>query len=114
MHPELELKDGVLTVYCELDYDYDVSFDRACNELVASNTDKLTIDLSRIRHITSTCIGMMAAAYIRAESTGKKLSIIAQGQVLKVLLMAGFANLMKVTDSGRFKARAVESCGESV
>lgn len=104
MRPELELKDGVLTVYQELEFDYDVAFDRACNELVAMDGANLVIDLSRINQITSTYIGMMAAAYIQAESKGKKLSIIAQGQVLKVLRMAGFANLMKLTDSGRFRA----------
>lgn len=104
MPPELDLKNGVLKVHAELDFDYDVAFDRACNALVASEEKDLVIDLSPIRHITSTCIAMMAAAYIRAEAENKKLSIIAQGSVLKALKLAGFANLMKVTDSGRFRA----------
>lgn len=111
MRQDFELRDGRLTVYQELESDYNVSFDRACNELVASDPEDLVIDLSRVRQITSSCIGMMAAAYIKAGSQEKKLSIIAQGQVLKVLKMAGFANLMRLSDSGRFKVY-VEPNGE--
>lgn len=104
MPPELDLKNGVLKVSKELDFDYDVGFDRACNELLLSEQDELIIDISPIRHITSTCIAMMAATYIKAKSSNKKLSIVARGEPLRALRMAGFANLMKVTDSGRFRA----------
>lgn len=104
MSQDLEIKQGVLTVKSELDFDYDVGFDRACNELIISEQKDLVIDLSAIRHITSTCIAMMAATYIRAEAEQKKLSVIAQGSVLRALKLAGFDNLMKVTDSGRFRA----------
>lgn len=103
MRPEYELKEGVLKVYKEMDFDYDVSFDRACSELVSSSEKKLVIDLSRIRHITSTYIGLMAAAFFQAQAHEKSISIIAQGQVLNALRLAGFANFMKLTDSGRFK-----------
>ncbi len=98
---DYELKDGVLKVFKELDFDYDVTFDRACSELVSSKETKLTIDLSRITRITSTYIGLMAAAFFQAQSNGKSISVIAQGAVLNVLRLAGFANFMPLTDSGR-------------
>lgn len=107
MRPDYELKDGVLKVLKEMDFDYDVSFDRACSELVSSVETKLVIDLSKIRHITSTYIGLMAAAFFQAQANGKSISIIAQGQVFNSLRMAGFANFMKLTDSGRFKVPAI-------
>lgn len=106
MRPDYELKDGVLKVHKEMDFDYDVSFDRACSELVSSQEAKLVIDLSRIQHITSTYIGLMAAAFFQAQAHDKTISIIAQGQVLNALKLAGFANFMKLTDSGRFKVQA--------
>ncbi len=103
MRPEYELKDGELSVYKEMDFDYDVEFDRACSQLVSSEQSKLIIDLSRIHRITSTCIGIMAAAFFQAQAKGKTITIIAHGPVLSALRMAGFANFMKLTDSGRFK-----------
>ncbi|MDR1744155.1 MAG: hypothetical protein LBS30_00185 [Planctomycetota bacterium] len=104
MRPEYELKDGVLKVFKEMDFDYDVSFDRACSELVSSRENSLVIDLSRINRITSTYIGLMAAAFFQAQAHEKSIGIIAQGAVLNALRLAGFSNFMKLTDSGRFKA----------
>lgn len=104
MRPDYELLDGVLKVFKELDYDYDVSFDRACSELVSSPQENLVIDLSRISRITSTYIGLMAAAFFQAKSNGKTISLIAQGSVLHALTRAGFANFMPITDSQRLKA----------
>ncbi len=103
MVPEYELKDGVLTVYKEMDFDYDVGFDRSCNELINSPGDTLVIDLSRITRITSTYIGLMAAAFFQASRRGKTIGIIAKGAVLHALRLAGFENFIKLTDSGRFK-----------
>lgn len=103
MRPDYQLKDGVLTIFKELDYDYDVSFDCACSELVSSPHPKLIIDMSRINRITSTYIGLMAAAFFQAKSNSKTISIIAQGSVLNTLRLAGFENFMPLTDSRRMK-----------
>ena len=96
---DFELVNGVLTVYKELDYDYDVTFDRACSELVSSPQQELVIDLSRISRITSTYVGLMAAAFFLAKAHKKTMSIIARGQVLNMVRMAGFENFMTVTDA---------------
>lgn len=103
MTPDYELKDGVLTVYKEMDFDYDVGFDRSCNELINAQEEKLVIDLSRIHRITSTYIGLMAATFFQAQAHGKTIGIIAHGAVLHALRLAGFDNFIKLTDSGRFK-----------
>ncbi len=103
MVPEYVLKDGVLTVNKELDFDYDVSFDRMCIELVNTPFDNLVIDLSRIQRITSTYIGLMAAAFFQASQRGKTIAINARGSVLHALRVAGFDNFIKLTDSGRFR-----------
>lgn len=103
MTPDFALKDGVLTVYKEMDFDYDVGFDRSCNELVNSPQENLVIDLSHISRITSTYIGLMAATFFQAKSHNKTIGIIASGSVLHALRLAGFDNFIKLTDSGRFK-----------
>ena len=108
MRPEYELKDGVLKIFKELDYDYDVGFDRACSELVSSPHQQLIIDLSRINRITSTYIGLMAAAFFQAQSHEKTIGIIAKGAVLNTLRRAGFSNFMKLTDSGRIELPQTE------
>lgn len=101
---DYELKDGVLTIYRELDFDYDVTFDRACSELVSSPQTELVIDLSRIQRITSTCIGLMAAAFFQAKTNEKTISVNASGPVLNALRLAGFANFMPLRDSRRIEA----------
>ncbi len=102
---DYHLEGGVLKVYKELDFDYDVSFDRACSELVSCPETQLVIDLSRINRITSTYIGLMAAAFFQAQSHAKSISVIAQGPVLNALRLAGFANFMPLTDSRRIEAK---------
>ena len=109
MKLDYELKNGVLKVFKELDFDYDVTFDRACSELVSSPETELVIDLSRIGRITSTYIGLMAAAFFQAQSHGKKISVIAQGSVLNALRLAGFGNFMPLTDSRRIKLQSSTS-----
>lgn len=100
---DFELKGGVLKVFKELDYDYDVSFDRICGELVSSPETDLVIDLSRINYITSTYVGLMAASFFMARSHGKTLAIIAKGRVLSTIKMAGFECFMTVTDATTVK-----------
>ncbi len=104
MPREFVLKDGVLTVYKELDFDYDVGFDRSCNDMLNMEAQDLIIDLSRISRITSTYIGLMAATFFQARQRDKTIAIIARGSVLRALRMAGFDNFIKLTDSGRFQA----------
>lgn len=101
---DYELKDGVLRVFKEMEFDYDVSFDKACSDLVASPEQELIIDLSRISRITSTYIGLMAAAFFQAQAHNKTICILAQGHVLHALRLAGFENFMRVKDSGRLKS----------
>lgn len=111
MRPDYELKDGVLKIFKEMDFDYDVGFDRACSELVSSPQSELVIDLSRISRITSTYIGLMAAAFFQAQAHEKTIGIIAKGQVLNALRLAGFANFMKLTDSGRIEISRTDQAG---
>jgi len=114
MRPDYEITDGVLIIYKELDFDYDVTFDRACSELVFCPQSKLVIDLSRIQRITSTYIGLMAAAFFQAKSCDKSISVIAHGAVLNALRLAGFENFMPLTDSRRISIEELEKAEKRV
>ncbi len=98
---DYEVKNGVLIVNKQLDDDYDVSFDRVCTELVCSSLHELVIDLSRVRFITSTYIGLLAASFFQAKHNGKNMTIKAQGQVLNVLRISGFEGFMPIIDSAK-------------
>ncbi len=101
---DMELEGGVLKLRKELEYDYDIVFDRACTELITGPEKDLVIDLSYVTRITSTYIGVMAAAFFQAKANGKNISVIAHGSVLNTLKRAGFAHFMKLTDSQRLTA----------
>ncbi len=96
---DFEVNEGILKINKQLDDDYDVSFDRACSELVASKCNALIIDLTNVKSITSTYIGLLAATFFAARSHHKSLTIIARGQVRRVLIIAGFENFMPIVES---------------
>lgn len=99
MSADYEVTNGTLKVYAEeLHQDYDISFDRACRDLIDSQRSELVIDLSLVKQLTSTYIGIMAATYFQIKNAGKALSIIATGRVLRILQYAGFENFITLVD----------------
>lgn len=100
---DYEIKSGVLRIGRQLDGDYDVNFDRACADLVSSVEKEIAIDLSQVKFITSTYIGLMAAAFFQARANRKSMIVIAQGQVLNILRMSGFAEFMPLIDTAQQK-----------
>jgi anti-anti-sigma regulatory factor len=73
--PIFVLHDGVLEVQRDLRQDFDLSFDRACSELLSSEKDELLIDLTRATYVNSTYIGMIAATFFQAQAVKKSLTI---------------------------------------
>lgn len=99
MSADYEVANGTLKVYSEeLHQDYDISFDRACRDLIDSQRTELVIDLTLVKQLTSTYIGIMAATYFQIKSGGKALTIIATGRVLRILQYAGFENFITLVD----------------
>jgi anti-anti-sigma factor len=93
------IENGVLHVMKDLRQDFDLSFDRACSELLASSERELVIDLSRISYIHSTYIGMIAATFFQAQAAGKSLTVRGRENVLQVLRVAGFDGFIKLEAS---------------
>lgn len=93
---DLQVDGGVLYVNKDLRQDFDLAFDESCNELLASQTDALTINLGAVSYINSTYIGMIAATYFQAQSMNKSLKVIARPAVLAILKSAGFDGFIRL------------------
>jgi len=96
---EYEIKDGVLKVMKDLRRDFDLSFDRACSDLLNRPQVDLRIDLSQVSYVNSTYIGMIAATYFQAQASNKTLTVLAQPNVLQVLRAAGFEGFIQLEEA---------------
>jgi len=72
---EFILKGAVLTVLIGLGNDNIRKLSLACTELLNAESDLLVIDLSAVKDLTSTNIGILADTHFRAQELGKKLTI---------------------------------------
>jgi len=90
------LEKGTLRVNKDLRQEFDMSFDEACRDLLASPEKNLRIDLSNVTYISSTYVGMIAVTYFQAQSLNKTLTVRAKPAVLKVLKVAGFDGFIKL------------------
>ena len=68
----------------------DSRFDKACLELISKQAPLYTIDLSAVKIITSTFIGIIAVTYLDASKKGSKMLVKAPPRVLDIFKMAGF------------------------
>lgn len=95
----LDIRENTLYVNRDLRQDFDLEFDQACNELLEWEGDTLVINLGDVTYINSTYIGMIAATFFQAQTAGKSLRLVAQGQVLKILRSAGFEGYIELVDA---------------
>ncbi len=93
---DLFIEQGILHVRKDLRQDFDLSFDKACGDLLKSAEKDLKIDLTEVNYINSTYIGIIAATFFQAQAAGKKLAVQAQKSVLQVLRAAGFDGFIKL------------------
>ncbi|MDQ7778422.1 MAG: STAS domain-containing protein [Planctomycetota bacterium] len=91
----LEIADGVLYVVSDPRYD-DPAFKEACLRIVEFPAEKLVVDLTAVKFISSREVGTLVGAAKRAREKGKALvlrvSIPVRG-ILKILRLDTFLNL---------------------
>ncbi|HHN46892.1 MAG TPA: anti-sigma factor antagonist [Planctomycetes bacterium] len=68
----------------------DAAFDKACRSLLKADGPVYTVDMSAVKTITSTFIGIVAVTYLDANSQGKRMLVKAPKRVLDVFRLAGF------------------------
>ena len=76
----------------------DASFDKACRKLLKAKGSTYTVDLSAVKIVTSTFIGVIAVTYLDAERDGKKLVIKAPTKVLDIFRLAGFGGKIEMVE----------------
>ena len=76
----------------------DNRFDKACLDLLSKPAPLYTIDLSEVRIITSTFIGIIAVTYLDALKKGSKMLVKAPRRVLDIFKMAGFEGKIELKE----------------
>ncbi|MBN1808532.1 MAG: STAS domain-containing protein [Planctomycetes bacterium] len=76
----------------------DVRFDKACRQLLEGPGEAFTMDLSGVKVITSTFIGIIAVTYLDALQNGKKITVKAPTRVLDVFRLAGFEGKIEMVE----------------
>jgi anti-anti-sigma regulatory factor len=76
----------------------DSRFDKACLELISKQAPLYTIDLSEVRIITSTFIGIIAVTYLDIVKKGGKMLVKAPPRVLDIFRMAGFEGKIELKE----------------
>jgi len=76
----------------------DSRFDTACRELVKQPGQVYTIDMSSVKIITSTFIGIVAVTYLDALHAGKKMVVKAPTRVLDVFKLSGFEGKIELLE----------------
>ena len=94
-----ELIEGRLIVRTELDAGSEPGFREACDSLFRQGQRQMTIDLSGVRRIVSTNIGVISALWVDVLSEERDLRLIVSPQVRKVLEFAGFHHVFTLIDS---------------
>jgi len=72
------------------------SFGEACDRLLAAETEKIVIDLSDLDRIFSLFIGSLVDLHVRAERSGKRLSVIASEAVRESLGRMGLEKTLDI------------------
>lgn len=90
------VEKGTLFVEQDLSLRFDPGFETACQELLRSPQEDLTIDLSRIRYINSTYLGIIGATFFDAQAAGKRLRILVREEVALIFRTAGMTDLMDI------------------
>ena len=93
---QYEVKDGCVIVSEGGLQEFDAKFDVACQELLESDKKELCFDLSLIKYINSTCVGMIAATFFAAKDQDKDVRIIGNPSIIRILRTAGFARFIEL------------------
>lgn len=85
-----ELDHSVLRVRGDLSPEDHRRFQEWCDRFVASDAAKVTIDLTDVPRITSSCIGVISAVWVDLVAQDRSMELVISPQVRRVFTMAGF------------------------
>lgn len=91
--PKYELSGGTLRVTGDLRSGDERDFERALEDLLATEAKALVIDLCAVAYVASTYVRHVALTMIRAKDEGRPVTIRAGKRVVRVLEMGGVNKL---------------------
>jgi anti-anti-sigma factor len=91
---DFEVNGNVLIAKCaEINYDQEAPFEKALTALVAAMNADLTIDLSGVTYMNSSCIRFVAEAIVRGNQKSFKTKVRARQKIMRLFEMAGINKL---------------------
>ena len=95
---DCNLDGGCLKVEGQLDYEDSRLLHDNCKKLMEVDDLVLTVDLSKVSYINSSCIGILSAMWIEILAEECKMELIVSDEVRRVLTMAGFHRVFNLKD----------------
>ena len=99
---DIEVRPDGNELVLELEGDLDIATAgtlRACLESIDGSVGRVTLDLSRLRFLDSTGIGVIVEAHRRLDPQGRELVLRSpQGPVAKIIDITGLRTVLKVED----------------
>ena len=93
-----KVADNTLVVHTELESGVELDFREHCDQLLRSDGRHLTVDLSNVKTIVSSNIGVISALWVDVLSEERDLRVIVAAPVRKVLEFAGFHHVFTLID----------------
>lgn len=106
---EFERSDEGLVVTGPLDVEAEAKFRRHLRVLLDSDAEALTLDLSKVKYISSICVGSLVSFWIDLRPKGRRMKIVPSPIVRKVLDMVGLSGVFAKAASVRKAPPAEES-----
>ena len=95
---EFALDETVLHVTGQLLPEEDRKLYEWCTRLMETNEPKVTVDLSGVSSITSSCVGVLSATWVDILTQDRKIDLIVSPQVRRVLTLAGFHRVFELRE----------------
>ena len=89
--------DGArLVVLTDLDQHFADDFERACRRLVKAQAAEITIDLSRVNYMNSTCLGELLLTSDRCREFDKRLQLRISRQLSSLFDLVSIGDFIEI------------------
>ena len=105
---ELERNDDGLVVEGPLDIEAAPKLGRHLKVLLEGDAEVLTLDLSKVKYISSVCVGSLVAFWVDLRPAGRRMKVAPSPAVRKVFDMVGLSSVFAKAASVRKPAPEAE------
>ncbi len=105
---EFERSDDGLVVTGPLDTDAATKLGRHLQVLLEGDAEVLTVDLSKVKYISSICVGSLVAFWVDLRPAGRRMKVAPSPAVRKVFDLVGLSSVFAKAASVRKPPPAAE------